>query len=211
MDTYEVDTMMVKPDEEWLKHIQKPNTPNSHKMFTDQSYHLSFWQNAEHSIILIDEHGIIIAANPRFQNLTNTTFADLKNRCFYDMIDSRFFKRDRVNIEAIIDSKVYSYISKTQLTRHKKHNLIPVKVVATRVPATVNHPFRHIIIHLYEMPEAVIVRNKEVEGLGPFNWKQLLLQPWFIKSAFWLLALITTLIAISGHLHPIINKLLEKL
>lgn len=209
---YEVETELVHADESWLEHIKKSSTPNSHKMFTDQSYHFSFWQNAEHSIILIDERGNIIAANPRFLDLTGTSFADLKTRSFFDMIDSRFFKRDRVNIEAIVDSRVYSYINKTQLQANKRNkNLIPVKVVATRVPATLNHPFRHIVIHLYEMPDAVIVRNKEVVDMQPFEWKRLFMQPWFVKSVIWLFGLIAVLTAISGQLQPILHKLIEKL
>lgn len=212
MENYEVEASLVQPDEAWMEHIKKSTTPNSHKMFTDQSYHFSFWQNAEHSIILIDEHGNILAANPRFLNLTGTSFADLRDRSFFEMIDVRFFKRDLVNIEAIIDSKVYSYINKTQIkTKNKNKNLIPVKVVATRVPATLNHPFRHIVVHLYEMPDAVIVRNKEVQDMQPFEWKKLFLQPWFVKSAMWLIGLLAILISLSGQLQPIIHKLIEKL
>lgn len=210
----EVDDEVVYADEEWLAHIHNPNTPYPHKMFTDQAYHFSFWQNAEHSIILIDEAGKIISANPRFCNLIDTTLAEIKGNSFYELIDSRFFKRDLVNIEAIIDSKVYSYINRSQIkTNKKKTNLIPVKVVATRVPATLNHPFRHVIIHLYEMPDATIIRNREVVDLQmqADGWKGVLRQPWFIKSAIWLVALLAILISLSGNLLPLIEKLIDKI
>lgn len=209
----DIDNEVVYPDEEWLAHIHNVNTPYSHKMFTDQAYHFSFWQNAEHSIILINEEGQIISANPRFCNLVDTTLAEIKDKSFYELIDSRFFKRDLVNIEAIIDSKVYSYINRSQIkTNKKKRSLIPVKVVATRVPATLNHPFRHIIVHLYEMPDATIVRNREVVDLQneADGWRGILRQPWFLKSAFWLIALLAILISLSGNLLPLLEKLIEK-
>lgn len=210
----EAEEEVVRVDDEWLEHIHNPATPYSHKMFTDQSYHFSFWQNAEHSIILIDEEGKIISANPRFCNLIDSTLAQVRGSSFYELIDSRFFKRDLVNIEAIIDSRVYSYINRSQLkTNKKKQSLIPVKVVATRVPATLNHPFRHIIVHLYEMPDATIVRNREVVSLEAEadGWKGIIRQPWFIKSAVWLIALLAILISLSGNLLPIIEKLIDKI
>lgn len=212
MDLIEETEGLVRPNLEWLEHIQHPDTPNSHKMFTDQSYHYSFWQNAEHSIVLIDESGKFIDANPRFLDLVGATFAELEGKSFFDLVDARFFKRDSVNIRAIIDSKIYSYINMTQLKHKKKQkNLIPVKVVATRIPATLNHPFRHIIIHLYSMPDSVIIPNKEVLDMQPFEWKSLIMQPWFIKSTFFLVGLLSILIALSGHLTPILDKLLDKL
>lgn len=203
---------LVKADETWLEYIKKDDTPNSHKMFTDQSYHYSFWQNAEHSIILIDEKGNIISCNPRFLTLTGNTLAQLKGCNFYDMIDRRYFRADQINLEAIVNSNIYSHVGKTQIaTNRKDKHLIPVKMVATRVPSTLNHPFRHLVVHLYEMPDAVIVRNREVQDMQPFEFKRLFLQPWFVKSAMWLIGLLAILISLSGQLQPLLHKLIEKL
>lgn len=203
---------LVRADDEWLDHIKKDDTPNSHKMFTEQSYHFSFWQNAEHSIILIDEDGNIISCNPRFLTLTGNTLAALKGCNFYDMIDRRYFRSDQTNLEAIIDSNIYSHVGRTQIVANRKDkHLIPVKMVATRVPSTLNHPFRHLVIHLYEMPDAVIVRNKEVQDMQPYELKRLLMQPWLIKSAMWLIGLLAILISLSGQLQPILHKLIEKI
>lgn len=208
------DNEVVQIDEEWLGHIANPTSPYPLKMFTEQSYYYSFWQNAEHSIVLIDESGRIVSANPRFLTLVDKTLAELNEKSFYDLIDKRFFKRDFINIEAIINSKVYSYNAKSQLKTSKgDKGLVPVKVVATRVPATLHHPFRHIIVQLYEMPDSVIVRNKEVVALEheADGWKSILRQPWFLKSAFWLIALFAILISLSGNLLPLLEKLIEKI
>lgn len=203
---------IVKVDNSWLEHISREDSPKSHRMFTDQSYHFSFWQNAEHSIILIDEDGNIITANPRFLTLTGNTLAELQECNFFDMIDRKNFRRDQANIEAIIDSNIYSYVSKTKiLSKSSKKDYIPVKVVATRVPSTLNHPFRHIIVHLYEMPDKRVVKNSEVTDMEPFEWKRLFSQVWFVKMCFWLVGLLAVLVSLSGHLQPILEKLLEKI
>lgn len=203
---------LVRADRNWLEHILDADSPKSHRMFTEQSYHYSFWQNAEHSIVLIDEDGNIITANPRFLTLTGNTLPELQECNFFDMIDRKHFRRDQANIEAIIDSNIYSYVSKTKiLGKNSKKDYIPVKVVATRVPSTLNHPFRHIVIHLYEMPDKRVVKNSEVTDMEPFEWKRLFTQVWFVKMCFWLVGLLAILISLSGHLHPILEKIMEKL
>lgn len=202
---------VVHPDEEWLEHIKEDDAPFSHKMFTDGSYHSSFWQNANHGIILIDEEGEIITANPYFCDLVGKSISELRHQSFYKLIDGRYFKKDILNINEVINSAAYSYQSDTQLV--KKEDLVPVRVLATRVPATLSHPFRHIIIHLYKLRDRHIVRNPEYEKTKNYvyGWKELFLQPWFVKCAFVFLTILVILISLSGHLVPILEKLLLKL
>ena len=202
---------LVKPDEEWLSHINDENTPFLHKMFTDASYHSSFWEKANHGIILIDEAGNIITANPYFCNIIGKSIGELRNQSFYRLIDEKYFKRDIVNINEIIDSAAYSYQSDTQVVNHQ--NLIPVQILATRVPATLSHPFRHIIIHLYKLGSTHIVRNPNYEKTKNYiyGWKELFMQPWFVKCAFVFLTILIILISLSGHLVPILEKLLLKM
>lgn len=201
---------VVRADEEWLEHIKDENAPFSHKMFTDPSYHSSFWQRANHGIILIDEEGSIITANPYFCDLVGKAIGELRGQSFYQLIDEKYFKRDILNINEVIDSAAYSYQSNTQIGHHK--NLIPVQLLATRVPATLSHPFRHIIIHLYKLGNTYIVKNPEYEKTKNhiYGWKELALQPWFIKLAFIFLTILVILISLSGHLVPILEKLLLK-
>lgn len=201
----------VRVDEEWLEHIKEENTPYSHKMFTDPSYHLSFWQKANHGIVLIDEEGSIITANPYFCDLVDKSISELRHESFYKLIDARYFKKDILNINEVINSAAYSYQSDTQLTKQTK--LVPVRILATRVPSTLSHPFRHIIIHIYRLRDVHIVKNPEYEKTKNyiFGWKELLLQPWFIKSAFVFLTILAVLLSLSGHLVPILEKLLLKM
>lgn len=201
---------LVKPDETWLEHINDDNTPFSHKMFTDPSYHSSFWEKANHGVILIDEEGNIITANPYFCNLVGKSIGELRNQSFYQLIDERYFKRDILNINEIIDSAAYSYQSDTQVINHK--TLIPVQILATRVPATLSHPFRHIIVHMYKLGGAQIVKNPSYEKTKNYiyGWKELVFQPWFIKLAFIFLTILVVLISLSGQLVPILEKLLLK-
>lgn len=201
----------VRPDKEWLEHIKQEKSSFSHRIFTDYSYYLSFWQNSEHSIILIDESGSIIACNPHFCDLVDQTIGELKNKSFFDLIDKKHFKRDIVNIQEVIDSAIYSYSTESQIEKHHS-NIIPVQLIATRIPATLSHPFRHIVVHLYELHDATIVRNPTYEKVknGIYGWKELFLQPWFVKLAFVFLIILMVLITLSGHLIPVVDKLLEK-
>lgn len=202
---------VVKADDQWLKHIKEEDAPFSHKMFTDSSYHMTFWEKANHGIILIDEEGDIISANPYFCDMVGKTISELRHQSFYKLIDSRYFKKDILNIEEVINSAVYSYQSDTQLIKHK--NLVPVRVLATRVPATLSHPFRHIIIHLYRLRDVQIIKNPDYEKTKNYiyGWKELFLQPWFVKCAFIFLSLLAILVSLSGHLVPILEKLLLKM
>lgn len=207
------DKDIVRPDKEWLEHIQTTKSSYSHRIFTEYSYYLSFWQNAEHSIILIDEEGKIIACNPHFCDLVGQTVAELKKRSFFELIDRKHFKRDIVNMQEVIDSSVYTYSADTQLENQNIHsNKIPVQLIVTRIPATLSHPFRHIVIHIYELHDATIVRNPTYEKVknNIYGWKELFLQPWFVKLAFVFLIILMILITLSGHLIPVVDKLLEK-
>ena len=201
----------VCPSDEWLQHIYQEGTPESHKMFTEQSYHDSFWRTAEHGIVLCDTEGNIIACNPYFLDLVESQLDDVLDKSIYNLISERFLKQDYTNIKAIINSRIYSYSNDNELINHDGNELIPVRIVATRVPSSLHYPFKHLIIHFYEMKktgafEITTLHNRVDE----MTWKKLVMQPWFIKCSFAIIALIVVLISISGQLFPILQKLLEK-
>lgn len=204
---------LIYPDPQWLEHIQSTTNyvPNSHRMFTDSSYHLSLWENAEHSILLISEDGKILSANPHFCDLVHQTMGELHNESFFKLIDKKYFKRDIINLNEIINSNVYIYDSGTQLQDTDK-KLIPVRMIATRVPASLNHPFRHLVVQIYELTDTHIVKNPEYEKIKNhvFGWKELILTPWFVKLVFIFLIVLSILIALTGDLVPLVEKIIHK-
>lgn len=205
-------TGFVCPSDEWLQHIYQEGTPESHKMFTEQSYYDSFWRTAEHGIVLCDEEGSVISCNPYFLDMVDCQLDDIKEKCIYNLVSERFLKQDYTNIKAIINSSIYSYSNDNELKQDSGDKLIPVRIVATRVPSSLHYPFKHLVIHFYEIKKSELY-DFATDGVQNENmtWKKLVMQPWFIKCSFAIVALIIILISISGQLFPILQKLLEKI
>lgn len=181
-------------------------------MFTSQSYYDSFWATAEHGIILCDNKGKIISANPYMRDLLHAQLSDLQSRNIFTLISERFLKQDYTNINAIINSNIYSYSTDNEFKEpHNPTKLIPVHIVATRVPSSLHQPFQHLIIHIYEMRGAVLYDNIPSSIKESGDWKSIIKQPWFLKWCFALLSLIIILTSISGQLFPLIQKILEKM
>lgn len=204
-------TGFVCPNDEWLKHIYQEGTPESHKMFTEQSYYDSFWRMAEHGIVLCDDEGTIISCNPYFLDMVESQLDDVKEKSIYNLISERFLKQDYTNIKSIINSYIYSYSNDNELKNHDGDDLIPVRIVATRVPSSLHYPFKHLIIHFYEMKKSDLIPLVQQPVTEEMTWKKLVMQPWFIRCSFAIIALIVILISISGQLFPILQKLLEKI
>lgn len=211
MEEQEQIAELVKHDDEWIEYIKGDNVPLPHKMFTDQSYFDSFWQHAEHGIILCAHDGKILSANSYMRDMLHAQLSELQGENIFNLISERFLKQDYTNISAIIKSTIYSYSTDNEMKEPKNpSNLIPVHIVATRVPSSVKHPFRHLIIHIYEMKGVVFYDRMPNSLKDSTDWKSIVKQPWFLKWCFALVALIIILTSISGQLFPLIQKALEK-
>lgn len=209
--TKAVEDLIVKSDK-WIEHIALKNTPLSHKMFAAESYYKAFWQNAEHAMLLLDENFKIVDVNPAFCELVQITAADATTKSFRELVPDYRFRTDYVNIKSIIHGDQYSFSGDNDIRESFDNNkLIPVRIVATRVPANLHHNFKHIIMHIYE--------------LAPYN-DQILRQPTPVREETWgeilkccvkthfVGALVTIftiilLVACSGGLSPILQKLVE--
>lgn len=181
-------------------------------MFTCQSYFDSFWATAEHGIIICDKQGKIISANPYMRDLLHCSLADIQKANLFNLISERFLKQDYTNIMSIINSDIYSYSTDNEFKEPSNPaSLIPVHIVATRVPSSLQHPFQHLIIHIYEMRGAVFYDRMPPQLKETTDWKTIFKQPWFLKWCFALISLIIILTGISGQLFPLIQKLIEKM
>lgn len=205
----------VACDTEWIDYIKGSNAMASHVMFSSQSYLDSFWIHAEHGIFLLDENTNIIDANPYFLDMLDCTLAEVQTKKLADITPNEFHRTDFTNINAIILGKQYSYTKDSELTKKMdKGNLIPVKLVATRVPSSLNYPFKHIIVQVYprlnydDMKKFGLTYTEDKSLLSIF--KSLLFQPWFTKSLFALIAFICIILAFSGDLAMVINKCIDK-
>lgn len=190
---------MFRKREDWLEYISHDDTPISHKMFTCQSYFDSFWERCEHGILLLDENCNVIEANPYFLDLIGSSLVEIKDKNLQDVVSERTIRADYTNITSIIKANQYSYETNTEVSyKFKGIRMIPVKLIASRVPSSLNYPFRHVIVHIYEIKDAFVYNEQDY--ICNKTWGELF-KIWFSKGWFtkWLLVLITIIILILGY------------
>jgi PAS domain S-box-containing protein len=205
---------VVRSDKEWLKISENAEVPAT-RMFTSESYYRSFWDLAEHGVVLVDNNKQIIYANPYFVHLIGITGAELIGMHISEIIDTRYWNVDNVNMNTLIRGGQYSYSNEEHIVRHAGRNneLIQVRVIVTRVPSTLTEDFQHFIVQIYKIERAVQVNGQPFVNQNEQSYtnifKNLLMQPWFIKTALWFLAILVIMLTLSGNLMPVIEKLLN--
>lgn len=203
-------TDIVVADPTWIDR-SKASPCASSRMFTSESYHRSFWELLEHGVVLVDENKHIIEVNPYFVELIGISAADLIGTDISTIIGDRFWRADNVNLNAIIRGTQSSYFSDEELKyKQRQNDLIPVRVIVTRVPANMLEGFQHFIVQVYKIEKAVQIDGQpfinQVNQSYSNIIKTLLTQPWFIKAALWFLAILIVMLTLSGNLMPVIEK-----
>lgn len=205
---------VVRADKEWLKVSENAEVPAT-RMFTSESYYRSFWDLAEHGVVLVDNNKQIIYANPYFVHMIGVTSAELIGMHISEIVDTRYWNVDNVNMNTLIRGGQYSYSNEEHIVRHAGRNneLIQVRVIVTRVPSTLTEDFQHFIVQIYKIERAVQVNGQPFVNQNEQSYtnifKNLLMQPWFIKTALWFLAILVIMLTLSGNLMPVIEKLLN--
>jgi PAS domain S-box-containing protein len=205
---------VVRSDKEWLDVSENAEVPAT-RMFTSESYYRSFWDLAEHGVVLVDNNKQIIYANPYFVHMIGITSAELIGMHISEIIDTRYWNVDNVNMNTLIRGGQYSYSNEEHIVRHanKNNELIQVRVIVTRVPSTLTADFQHFIVQVYKIERAVQVNGQPFVNQNEQSYtnifKNLLMQPWFIKTALWFLAILVVMLTLSGNLMPVIEKLLN--
>ena len=206
--------MAVRADDTWMEDAQNSLT-SSVRMFTAESYHRSFWDLAEHGIVLLDANKNIIEANSFFVNLVGISAADLEGRNIADIVDGRYLRTDNINLNAILNGRYYSYSTDEEITqiRGNRHQLIPVRVIVTRVPSTLTDEFQHFIVQIYKIERTVQINGQPFVNQNEQSFtnilKNLLMQPWFVKTALWIIFILIIALTLSGNLMPIIEKFIN--
>lgn len=206
--------MMVRADNDWLDRSATSEV-SSVRMFTSESYHRGFWDLAEHGIALVDKDKRIIEANPAFVQMVGISAAELEGMAVSEIVDTRYWRSDNVNMNALIRGAQYSYTSEEEINHHEGRNinLIPVRVIVTRVPSTLTEDFQHFVVQIYKIEKTVQINgqpfvNQNEQTYGNI-FKNLLTQPWFIKTAVWLIAILAIMLTLSGNLMPVLEKFLN--
>ena len=204
----------IRPDKNWIEISENAEIPAT-RMFTSESYYRSFWDLAEHGVVLVDNNKQIIYANPYFVQMIGITSAELIGMHVSEIIDTRYWNIDNVNMNTLIRGGQYSYSNEEHIVRHtiRNNELIQVRVIVTRVPSTLTEDFQHFIVQIYKIERAVQVNGQPFVNQNEQSYtnifKNLLMQPWFIKTALWFLAILVIMLTLSGNLMPVIEKLLN--
>lgn len=118
-------------------------------------------------------------------------------------------------MNALIRGGQYSYINEENLVGYhgRDAELIPVRIIVTRVPSTLTEDFQHFIVQIYKIERAAHINGQpfvnQVEQSYANIFKNLLTQPWFIKTALWFLAILVIMLTLSGNLMPVIEKFIN--
>lgn len=206
--------MAVRADDEWMKKAEI-SPASSVRIFTSESYYRSLWELAEHGIVLVDDEKNIIEANPYFIQLTGHTAADLEGMNISEIIDTRYWRSDNINLNALMKGAYFSYSNEEEIIHVEgRHNdLVPVRVIVTRVPSTLTRDFQHFLVQVYKIEKAVQIDgqpfvNQINQSYGNIL-KNLLMQPWFVKTGLWILFILIIALTLSGNLMPIIEKFIN--
>jgi PAS domain S-box-containing protein len=202
---------MVRVDEDWINDT-KTSPVSSVRMFTSESYHRSFWDLAEHGVVLLDKDKNIIEANPYFVQMIGITAADLEGRNIAEIVGGRHWRTDNINLNALVKGAYYSYTNEEEIVSIENgHNeLVPVRIIVTRVPSTLTEEFQHFIVQIYKIERAVHINGQPFVNQvnQPFEniFKNLLSQKWFVQTALWIIGILIICLLLSGNLMQVIEK-----
>lgn len=202
---------MVRADEDWINDT-KTSPVSSVRMFTSESYHRSFWDLAEHGVVLLDKDKNIIEANPYFVQMIGITAADLEGRNIAEIVGGRHWRTDNINLNALVKGAYYSYANEEEIVsiENGRNELVPVRIIVTRVPSTLTEEFQHFVVQIYKIERAVHINGQPFVNQvnQPFEniFKNLLSQKWFVQTALWIIGILIICLLLSGNLMQVIEK-----
>lgn len=204
---------IVEQNNAWVEHLKSDETPDSHRMFTTESYFLSFWKYAAHGVVLLDEHCRIVEANTAFLSLIGSDLAEIVTKELKDLLPACELNTDYTIVNAIIEGNEYS-LAKEEDIRYKfgTSKYIPVKVVATRIPSALGLPFKHMVVHVYDLRTAHHGFNYQPNEYKNLDWSSLAKQVMHehFNAVLVLLGTLIMLLAFTGNLGDTISKLIDK-
>lgn len=205
---------IVEQNDAWIEHLKNNDVPDSHRMFTTESYFLSFWKYAAHGVVLLDEHCRIVEANTAFLSLIGSDLAEIVTKELKDLLPACELNTDYTIVNAIIEGNEYS-LTKEEDIRYKfgTSKFIPVKVVATRIPSALGLQFKHMIVHVYDLRTPHHGFDYQPNEYKTVEWSALFKQiiHEHFNTVLFLLGALIFLLAFTGNLGDTVSKLLDKI
>lgn len=203
---------LVEGSDEWFNHIKSDESTEAQRMFSSESYFRSLWENAPHGMAIVSEEGRIIDGNPAFCRLLGIEYDSCIGLSIKDFVADGEFREDQRMIETMVRGRMYSGQTEERWSYHLNQNgpYIPIRLTATRIPANLTRPFRHIIIQVHDLRTTRY--NPEGTDWGNKAWGEIfktLLMNHFGKVTT-LAITILILLALSGHFGKTVDTIVDK-
>ena len=201
----------VQGSKEWMNYIQGGDATDGQCMFSSESYYDSFWEDAAHGVAIISEGGEVIDANPAFCHLLGLLYGKACGLNIRDFVADGAWRDDMRTIDNISLGKQGSITTEERWNKNLNPNgpYIPVRVRAVRIPSERTAPFKHLVLHVYDLRSVRydMQGNNWSNKTMPELMKELLMTH-FGKIAVLIVTLIFCL-ALNGSLGETIDKIIE--
>ena len=198
--------------QEWINHLQGDDSSTAQRMFSSESYYKTFWEYSLNGVIIIDECGTIIEANPAFCDLLGLTFNEVHGENIKRFVADGEFREDMRIIDTLVVGKAIDVVKEEYVKFKFKDGgpFVPVRLKAVRIPTTINGKFRHILVQFYDQRKAYKGGDDgDLDMSKPWSYLiKVILFKHFGKVASVLLFLLF-MVALSGNLGQVVTAIIE--
>ena len=195
----------------WIDRILNQKTTSGERMFLSENYFDAMWEDCPHGVAIVSETGEVIDANPAFCHLLGILYGKACGLNIRDFVADGAWRDDMRTIDTIALGKQGSITTEERWNKNLNPNgpYIPVRVRAVRIPSERTAPFKHLVLHVYDLRSVRydMQGNNWSNKTMPELMKELLMTH-FGKIAVLIVTLIFCL-ALNGSLGETIDKIIE--
>ena len=199
---------IVEGSKQWMERIQTEDSTAGERMFSSESYFEAFWDCVGHGVAIISEEGKVIDANPAFCNLLEIKYEQAVGLNVKQFVADGQWREDIRTIETMALGRQGEIVTEERWNKKLNPNgpFIPVRVRAMRIPTERTRPFRHIILHVYDLRSTRY--NMQGDNWSNKNWGELM-KELVMKRFGTLSTMLVTLFILLG-LNGTLGQTLEK-
>lgn len=184
------------------------------EIYSTESYFDAGWGHVAHGMLILDDNGVIVDANPFFCLKMNLLRREIKGLNIHDfcVLADDLTNSDYINVYSLLQNRSVKVMNTCNL-KDQENKLFRVKWVAHRIPSNLKYQFIHSVVHVYFISESSFDKMKRLveheEDKENANALIRFITKFFDSTAgkaFIFLVLILT--AVGGSLPSLIEKLL---
>ena len=165
---------IVEGSKEWIARIQGENSTAGERMFSSESYFDAFWDAVGHGVAIVAEDGTVVDANPAFCALLDINYEQAVGLNIRKIVADGQWREDIRTIETMALGRQGEIVTEERWNKKLNPNgpFIPVRVRAMRIPTERTRPFRHIILHVYDLRSTRY--NMQGDNWSNKKWSEIL-------------------------------------